>query len=343
MIIFLYGLDDFRAKQKINELRDKFIKEVDPTGSSVVVIDGAKTTIDQLSTLYRPASLFSKRRFITLSNIMSNKQSDLLEELEEFLKKEKNNENILVIYEPNFVEKKIAGKNLIMKPGADNKTLPLNKIEKKLFDFLSKSQFVQFFDMLSGSDLTKLLLTMVKKNGVHISSSTLQLLIGFIGTDLWSLSQEINKLSAYALSRTNEGEAIITDEIVKEMVNQSLIDSIFSLTDALGNRQTVLAVKLFNDQIISGSHPHYLLTMMLWQFKTLASVRQGLDSGKTSKELAKSLGLHPYVLEKSINQVRKFSLVNLENAINRLVELDYKSKTGQGKLEELLPVVLVSL
>ncbi|QQS60303.1 DNA polymerase III subunit delta [Candidatus Falkowbacteria bacterium] len=342
MIIFLYGPDDFRAKQKINELREKFIKEVDPTGSSVVSIDGAKTTIDELSTLYRPASLFSKRRFITLSNIMNNKQVEILEELGEFLQKEKNNENILVIYEPNFVEKKIAGKNLIMKPGADNKTLPLNKIEKKLFDYLVKSQFVQFFDVLSGSDLTKLLLTMIKKNGVRISNSTLQLLTGLVGTDLWLLSQEINKLSAYALASGKE-EATITDEMVKEMVSQSLIDGIFSLTDALGNRQASLAVKLFNEQIIGGAHPHYLLTMMLWQFKTLASVRQGLDSGKTSKELAKSLGLHPYVLEKSINQVRKFNLISLQNAINRLIDLDFKSKTGQGKLEELLPVVLVSL
>lgn len=342
MIIFLYGPDDFRAKQKINELREKFIKEVDPTGSSMVSIDGAKTTIDELSTLYRPVSLFSKRRFITLSNIMNNKQAEILEELGEFLQKEKNNENILVIYEPNFVEKKIAGKNLIMKPGADNKTLPLNKIEKKLFDYLVKSQFVQFFDVLSGREMTNFLETRAKKNGVRISSSTLQLLLGLIGTDLWSLSQEIDKLSAYVLSTAKE-EAVITDEMVKEMVSQSLIDGIFSLTDALGNRQAGLAVKLFNDQIIGGAHPHYLLTMMLWQFKTLASVRQGLDSGKTSKELAKSLGLHPYVLEKSINQVRKFNLVSLENAINRLVDLDYKSKTGQGKLEELLPVVLVSL
>lgn len=342
MIIFLYGPDDFRAKQKINELREKFIKEVDPTGSSVVSIDGAKTTIDELSNLYRPASLFSKRRFITLSNIMNNKQAEILEELGEFLQKEKNNENILVIYESNFLEKKIAGKNLIMKPGADNKTLPLNKIEKKLFDYLVKSQFVQFVDVLSGREMTKFLEARAKTNGVRISSSTLQLLLGLIGTDLWSLSQEVDKLSAYALSTAKE-EAVITDQMVKEMVNQSLIDGIFSLTDALGNRQAGLAVKLFNDQIIGGAHPHYLLTMMLWQFKTLASVRQGLDSGKTSKELAKSLGLHPYVLEKSINQVRKFNLISLENAINRLVDLDYKSKTGQGKLEELLPVVLVSL
>jgi DNA polymerase III delta subunit len=343
MIIFLYGPDDFRAKQKINELREKFIKEVDPTGSSVVSIDGLKTTIDEISALYRPASLFSKRRFITLQNIIGNKQSEFLEELEEFLNKEKNNENILVIYEPSFVEKKIAGKNLIMKPGADNKTAPLNKVEKKLFDYLSKSQFVQFFDSLTSGELVKILQQIAKKNGALISASTSQLLLSLVGNDLWMLSQEISKLSAYAQASQTREEATITDEAVKEMVNQSLIDSIFSLTDALGNRQSGLAIKLLNEQINSGAHPHYVLTMMLWQFKTLASVRQGLDSGQPSKSLAKSLGLHPYVLEKSINQVRKFNLTSLETVINRLVELDYKSKTGQGKLEELLPAVLVSL
>lgn len=343
MIIFLYGPDDFRAKQKINELRNKFIKDIDPTSSSVVAVDGQKTSIDELATLYRPASLFSTRRFITLENMVGNKHPEFLEELEEFLKKEKNNENILVIYEPNFVEKKIAGKNLIMKPGVDNKTSPLNKVEKKLFDYLAKSQFVQFFDVLSGRELAKLLGIIAKKNGALISTSATQLLLGLVGSDLWSLSQEIAKLAAYVSSKATKEEPIITDEVVKEMVHQSLIDGIFSLTDALGNRQTGLAIKLLNDQLNSGAHPNYLLTMMLWQFKTLASVRQGLDSGQPSKDLAKSLGLHPYVLEKSINQVRKFNLISLEAAINKLVELDYKSKTGQGKLEELLPVMLVSL
>lgn len=342
MIIFLYGPDDFRAKQKINELREKFIKEVDPTGSSVVSIDGAKTTIDELSNLYRPASLFSKRRFITLSNIMNNKQADILEELGEFLQKEKNNENILVIYEPNFVEKKIAGKNLIMKPGADNKTLPLNKIEKKLFDYLVKSQFVQFVDSLVGKDLIKYIEALAVQNGAVFKPSASQLLLSLVGYDLWPLSQEIAKLSAYAQSITNNTQAVITDEIIKKMVERSLLDSIFSFTDALGNRQTGMAIKLLNQQLESGTHPHYLLTMMLWQFKTLALVRQSLDSGKSSKNLAKLLGLHPYVLEKSINQVRKFSLIDLETVINRLIDLDYKSKSGQGKLEELLSVVLIT-
>ena len=341
MIIFLYGPDDFRATQKIRELEAKFIKEVDPSRSSVDSLDGTKMTISELAESFRPASLFATRRFIVVKNIMNNSQADFLEELEEFIDKEKNNENILVIYEPNFIEKKIAGKNLIMKPGSDNKTSPLNKVEKKVFDLLAKSQFVQFFDILAGRDLIKYIENLAVQHGAVFQPSASQLLLSLVGHDLWPLSQEIAKLAAYAHSISNDTQAMITDEMVKKMVERSLLDGIFSLTDALGNHQTGLAIKLLNQQLESGTHPHYLLTMMLWQFKTLALVRQSLDSGKSSKNLAKLLGLHPYVLEKSINQVRKFNLVSLESIINRLIDLDYKSKNGQGKLEELLPVVLI--
>lgn len=342
MIIFLYGPDDFRATQKIRELQTKFIKEIDPSRSSVDSLDGAKITISELAESFRPASLFVTRRFIVVKNIMNNQQVNFLEELEEFIDKEKNNENILVIYEPNFIEKKIAGKNLIMKPGADNKTSPLTKVEKKVFDLLAKSQFVQFFDILAGRDLIKYIETLAIQQGAVFQSSASQLLLNLVGHDLWPLSQEIAKLSAYAQSLQKNIQAVITDEMVKKMVERSLLDNIFSLTDALGNRQSGLAIKLINQQLESGTNAHYLLTMMLWQFKTLALVRQSLDSGKSSKNLAKLLGLHPYVLEKSINQVRKFSLIDLELMINKLVDSDYKSKTGQGKLEELLPVVLMT-
>jgi DNA polymerase-3 subunit delta len=343
MIIFLYGPDDFRARQKITELRQKFTKEIDPTGSSVISIDGTKTTLKEVSDAYRPASLFSKKRFISLGGIMENKRKEIIDELEEFLKQEKDNENILVVYEEKFIEKKIAGKNLIMKPGPDDKAVPLNKSEKKLFDRLNASHFAQFFGKLSPADLQKTLAALAKQNGVALTLPAAQLLIRLVGSDLWPLSQEVAKLAAYVLARSENGEAAISEKDVQSMVSQSVTNTIFALTDALGNRQSGLALKLFQEQIESGAHPHYLLTMILWQFKTLASVRQSLDSGQPAKDLAKSLGLHPYVLEKSINQVRKFSLPVLTTAINRFVELDYKSKSGQGKIEELLPVVLASL
>ncbi len=342
MIIFLYGPDDFRARQKIAQLRDKFIKDIDPTGSSVLAVDGAKTTLDELSDAYRPQSLFAKRRFIVLTNPLANKDKEFIEALTDFISEQKKNENILVVYESSFTEKKTGAKVSIMKPSGDDKLVALNKAEKKLFDRLGKADFVQAFQMLTPAQLTKTLAELAGKRGAALSAAAATTLVRLIGMDLWPLSQEIEKLSAYALARDGE-KATITDADVRELVSQSITDNIFALTDALGNKQTAVALKLLADQVNAGTNANYLLTMMLWQFKTLASVRQALDSGGAGRELASQLGLHPYVLEKSINQVRKFSFETLERIINTLIELDYKQKTGQGSLEELLPVAIARL
>lgn len=343
MIIFLYGPDSFRAQQKIGDLRAKFIKEVDPTASSVVSVDGSKTTLPELAALFKPASLFVKRRFITMMGVMSHKNKEFIEELEAFLAGEKNNDNILIVYEENFVEKKLGGKNLIMKPGPDDKTAPLNKAEKKLFDRLSKSEFVQYFGQLTQIELTKYLAGLAQSAGVALSLPAAQLLVRLVGNDLWLLSQEVSKLTAYILGQKAGKVTTITENEVRLLVNQSVTDNIFALTDALGNRQTQLALRLLEEQFNSGLNGHYLLTMILWQFKTLASVRQALDTGQSAKDLQSLLGLHPYVLEKSINQVRKFNFAGLQKAINRLLHVDYQSKSGGGTIEELLPVMLATL
>ncbi len=343
MIIFLYRPDDFRARLKITELREKFVKEVDPTGSSVVTLDGSKATLNELSSAYRPRSLFAKRRFIVIDDVLANKNKDFVGEVAEFVTAEKNNDNILVVYESRFVEKKTGAKVSIMKPGPDDKLVALNKAEKNLFDCLKKSHFVQPFQSLSQVELLKTLAKLAATAGASLSDPAARTLMRLVGVDLWPLSHEVAKLSAYACATAKEGEkAVITETHVKEMVSQSVTENIFALTDALGNKQTALAVQLLSGQIEGGVHPSYLLTMMLWQFKILASVRQALDEGLPSREIGASLSLHPYVLEKSINQVRKFNLVSLQRIINRLIELDYKNKTGQGTLEELLPVTVAS-
>lgn len=343
MIIFLYGPDTFRAQQKISDVRQKFIKDVDSTGSSIAWVDGAKMNIAELGQAFRPLSLFVKRRLVILQNPLSNPKKETLEELDTFLEQEIKNENILIIQESNFVEKKLGGKILIMKPGTDDKLSPLNKIEKKLFDRLQKSEFSQYFGQLSGVELGHYLISLAHHNSAKLSGPAAQLLIRLVGNDLWLLSQEINKLSAYALAQVKDKEANISEADIRLLTNQSIHESIFALTDALGNKQEKIALQLLDEQLTSGVHAGYILTMILWQFKTLISVRQALDSGLSSKDLGKLLGLHPYVLEKSINQVRKFNSLTLQTMVNRLINLDYRAKIGEGKIEELLPVVLVSV
>ena len=84
----------------------------------------------------------------------------------------------------------------------------------------------------------------------------------------------------------------------------------------------------------------YLLSMIARQVKILISIRQALDSGLASREIGANLKLHPFVIQKGINQVRNFNLDTLKRMFAKLLEIDRDMKTGQGDAHTLLNMLL---
>ena len=74
MIIFLYGDDSFRSRQKLNELKDKYIREVDSKASSLIYIDGETASLEQVNEAVAAPSLFVRKRMVIIENILKNKQ-----------------------------------------------------------------------------------------------------------------------------------------------------------------------------------------------------------------------------------------------------------------------------
>ncbi|HTW96727.1 MAG TPA: hypothetical protein VMD74_03690 [Candidatus Methylomirabilis sp.] len=370
MIIFLYGEDDFRAKKKLGELKDKFLREVDKSGGSIEYLDGKNADLKEINEKAATASLLASKRMIIIEDIFSNKNKELLPEVAEYFRaKEKNKwDNIVIFCDNSIKSKRKFGGEEIVKADKEGRDKPLGKKEKELFDFLARQKFAQEFKKLNNSELSAWIKKEVESRGGAISLRAIQTIIGLIGYDLWQIDREIDKLINF---KSGENPSLLRAEgadkkfpspggvaapggrggfpltiepaDVEELVKGNFDDNIFALTDAIGARDKALAAKLLEEQFELGANEIYLLTMITRQIKIILQVRQALDLGQTSRQMITELKLNPFVVQKAIEQARHFSLTALKIIFAKLLEVDYKIKTGQGEPAVLLDLLVGKL
>jgi len=338
MIIFLYGEDTFRSRQKLSELKDKFKKDVDSSGDSLVTLDGEKLTLDDLNRASSAPSLFSKRRMIIIDNLFENKNQTMFDAVLEYLKDKLAGDNILVFRD------EISG-------------LKLPKYKSRLFSFLKKpilkknkeaKSFVQEFKPLSSIEVTNWIRTEVEKRSGKISLQAATTLSSLLGSDLWQTNNELDKLISYKKAQIKSGEIDgqnnqIETKDVQEFVKGNFDDNIFALTDAIGTNNKALALKLFEQQLEGGANGIYLMTMITRQFKLLLQIKDALEKGVEQRNIASMLKVHPFAVQKGMVQVRNFSLDVLKKVFSSLVEIDRKLKTGKSDVKMEIDLLLVKI
>jgi len=327
MIIFIYGPDTYRSRQKLNELKDKFVTEIDINSQSLVVLNGATVTLKEIGEKISTGSLFVKKRMIVLEDIFDNKSEKLFTDLAAFLKKRdeaaKTDEDNIIIFRDGDL---------------NNKDKKLKKDAQKLFTFLLSQKYVQEFKNLSGTSLNDFIKDEVKKLGRQIEVAAINTLINRTNADLWRLSSELHKL-AMAIS---ENETI-TDAEVKHQVVGTYDENIFSLTDAISARNKKLALTILEEQYIAGLSEDYILSMLIRQFKIMLQVKSAVVANLSPNQISTDLKLHAYVVKKSLNQISGFTLDTLKENLNYLVSLDFGSKTGQKDIKAELSLFISKL
>lgn len=327
MIIFLYGADSYRSRQKLNELKNKFINEVDQAAQSLVVLDGRTITLKELSEKINTGSLFVKRRMIIIEDIFNNKVDKALGDIENFLSKQ------------NAVKNSDEENIIIFKDGdLDNKNAKLKKEAKKLLVYLLKQKYVQEFKTLSDAQLADFIKDESTKLERKINATAINSLIINTNSDLWRIASELHKL-ALAISKGEE----ITAKLVKENVVGTYDENIFALTDAISVRNKKLTIRLMEEQYLAGLNEDYILVMLIRQFKILLSIKSAVLANFSATQIASDLKIHPYVVKKSLTQINLFTLNDLKTRLNELISLDFANKTGQKELKTELLLFLERL
>src|SRR6266704_3977536 len=172
--------------------------------------------------------------------------------------------------------------------------------------------------------------------GVKITSDATTILANFIGNQLRLLANELDKLATYV----GPG-ATITVEDVRLLSTQVQEARIFDLTDALAQRNRKQALDILHDLLADGEPPLKLISTITTQVRSLVLVKELSQKGMRAGQIASTLGIAPFIVDKSLRQVGKFSPAQLERAYRQLLATDAALKRSRMAPEMALDLLVV--
>lgn len=312
MIFFLYGEDNYRSRKKLKQIEEKF-KKADKSRVNFIRIDGERNPWKNIEKEILAAPFLHDKKLVVVENFLK-KRSQKFDEAVAFLKEKRISDGTVVIF---WEDKK-----------PDERTA--------LFKFLAKPKQAERFDLFDAPKLRKWIAEAVAERNLKIDALAAEALIGLVGPDLWQMSSELDKLAAY-VGRRKEKNGLVTVADVGLFVKGKFDENIFSLTDALGTKNKRLVFKILNEQIEAGLGEGYIFAMLVRQFRILLQIKElvaldfpFLSAGDpgVKQKISLELGLHPYVVQKTLYQIKNFSLPELKKIYGKLLVIDRKMKRG---------------
>jgi DNA polymerase III subunit delta len=322
MIIIIHGVDSYQSREQLEKLKARFAS-AQGSARGIHLLEDDKLTAATLAQALSSLSLFNEKRLIICKNALTSKKVSKhgTKQIAEFLLKTTlPSENTLVLYEQG----KIDPRNPIWK-AVTSKEQP------------NKHTVVMSYEM-PAARLSDWMRTFVQERNGTIEPQAISALIASVGNDLWRLSSELGKL----LDFKEDGQPI-TEADVREMVRADLNTNIFDLVDALGKKQRQRALQLLHDQIDDGQDPIYLVTMMTFQFRNLIMVKSMADEGMTNQQIAKQGKMHPFVVGKTRDQSKNFTMGALRAMFHKLYDADKKLKSSSGDPNLVLDSLVIAL
>ena len=274
-------------------LADRAISEIlrrDPT-ATVTQMTAGEFEVGAISDALSP-SLFGENRVVVIREI-NDLGADLSDEVAAYLEEPEDGVELVLWHKGGVKGKALLEKIKKLKP-----TLIACDVLKKDGE---KADFIR---------------DEFKRLGRKVSTEAVQALIDSLGSDLRELSGAVSQLA----SDTSQDKTI--DEGVVARFQQGRVEtSGFDVADAAidGNRETALVA--LRNALDTGTDPVLITSALAGSLRTLAKV-SGASRGVKSFDLASSLGLPPWQIDKARRQLGKWTPATLAGAVMAVAQAD---------------------
>ena len=317
-VTFLYGNDDYAMSRHLAEFNSVF---TDPTSADMNTarLEARTMSDNDLNNAVNAMPFLANVRLILLENpSLKYTTPQTRKKFCEFLENVPDSAR-LVMYE--FVEPKEVEKHWLMKWAGKH----TDSVQTKAF--MSPRL----------KDMAGWIVNETKGQGGQIDQPAAAKLGEMVGADTRQAAQEIAKLLAYV----NWARPVKVQDVDAVCIVTSQ-QSVFDFVDALSTGNGKSAQHLLH-RLLENEDPFSLWGMVVRQFRLLLQAREILDARGNKDDVARTLGVHPFVAEKTTGQANRFSLTSLETIYHKLLEIDEEVKTSQITLDLALDTLVVEL
>ncbi len=314
MFYLLFGEDNYRSKKKLSQIIKQY-KDKNKSCLSLFFFSYEKgVNFSDIELATKQTSMFSEKKLIIISGLFSAKKLEDQNNILDLLKKTEHHEDIFFIF-------------------YDFKILASNKLLKYLKN--KNIDQIQEFKLLKGVKINNWINREFSKHNIRIEKDALNLLIDCVGSDIWRIQNEINKLSNFC-----QLKKVVNFKDVSLLVQSKQDLNIFQTIEAIASKDEKKALELISAHIKKGDNELYILSMIAYQFKSLLTIKDLINSGKDYEKISKELKIHPFVLRKNFKQAMLFRASDLKNIYNKILETDLAIKQGANPQLEIELLVL---
>lgn len=328
MLHVLIGGDDFSIRQALEEIK-KGIGDPTALMTNTTVLDGRQVTVEQLRSVCETVPFLSEKRLVIVEGLFERFDSGNKTGRKKSSRQPGPSEEYRAIADgikqlPEFTELVLIGGGI--------------KAGNPLLRELSAMTRVKSFPRLKPSQLSQWIMQRVKAVGGSISPQAINLLIRFVGNDLWIMANEVDKLALFTGGRR------IEEEDVRAVVSYAQEANVFAMIDAVLEFRVGVAQELLQQLLKQGTAPAQLLVMLSRQARIIFQIKEMRGRKKSRTDIQNKLGLtSDFVLRKAWEQADRYSPARLREVYHKLLETDLSIKTGKLEGELGLNILIAEL
>jgi DNA polymerase-3 subunit delta len=326
----LSGQDDYSIAQALEKIKQELGDDVS-LAMSTTTLDGQQVTHEELKTVCETIPFMTGKRLVIVEGLLGRFESGTRTRRQvKTTRKSKKQEEAEVFTDylaggiPEttilvFTDGDISGDNPVIKS-------------------LTGKATIRNFTLPRDAKLREWVQRRVKDESGEISAQAVQLLARLVGSNLWVMASEIEKLLLYTNGRK------IEENDIQAIVGYNQQSTVFNMVDAILEFKAEQAEKMLEHLFRNGVAPVYLLFMIARQVQLILRVKELSRKRITNREMQGKLGMtSEWVLKKTLDQSTRYSLTRLKDVYRKLLDTDILIKTGKMDPELALNVLVAEL